>query len=94
MKDIDDGVITGIIMQHRRLCGHCAMATTCVQILSLDLPDPLEPAARMIFYKSVYTSGGDSVLVGPVDQVGIGCGCYAKGHRQIAYMKSSLTVAK
>lgn len=94
MRDVDDGVIKGYIDVHRRRCSHCGTATLCINIEYVNLnPNQsivsaeITPSSRMIFYRNIGTCCTDQILV-PENLIGIGCGCYAKGQRQIAYIRS------
>lgn len=91
MRDVDDGMIKGVIQEHRRRCDHCGTSTTAMVITGLDLRG-LEPSENMIVMRQVAPHirnllKSDSILR-PTIILGIGCGCYGKANRQLAYMKT------
>jgi hypothetical protein len=85
---IEDGVIKGTLTNSQprgRDCQHCGeLNFFLVYIKELSLPEPLTPVNSLILYHFV-----DSKLV-PIKYVGIGCGCYARAHRQIAKIQLTM----
>jgi len=88
LSDVDDGTITGIIPPQGRVCDACGTVTRCIRIHGLALPkefyefkDSHDLIRRLVFS---YENGS------AVTYIGIGCGCYAKGHRQISHIRDNL----
>jgi hypothetical protein len=84
MRDVDDGMIKGIIQAHRRRCDNCGVATTVIFITDIDLRG-LHASENMIVYRP---SRLDKDRLFPINLIGIGCGCYGKANRQLAYIKT------
>ena len=82
LSDVDDGYLRGIIEVKGGECYACGRMTRVIFVRSLTLPKGFEDfeTQRLIFCDSTGTQ---------LDRVGIGCGCYAKGHRQIAHILDS-----
>lgn len=75
-----DGIITGRILFKKGTCDHCGKNTRLIEVQEMSLPNGMEPTDKFIFYMN----GTDQIL--PVGYIGITCGCYGKGMRQIAYV--------
>lgn len=81
MHSVKDEYITGNICRTRKSCDNCGHPTTCISIHTIAWPEFIKnPDSRLIFYN--------------VEHIGIGCGCYAKGHRQIAHIASRVADGK
>lgn len=75
--DVKDGYITGKVdIASKQRCGNCLRDTIALEVTKLDLPQYIKPSNKLIFCKGTKPHGF----------IGIGCGCYAKGHRQIAHI--------
>lgn len=88
-RAVDDDLILGEVMQLRAQCEHCLKKTVVVHIHTLNLPNGIESSTHLIPF---YIENRDTLAADPIKQVkflGIGCGCYAKFHRQIAYIKGA-----
>jgi hypothetical protein len=88
MRDVDDGMIKGVIQEHRRRCDNCGVATTVIFVTDLRLRG-LKPCDNMIVMKRDKTWQPETeALFRSITLLGIGCGCYGKANRQLAYMKA------
>lgn len=83
MHDVEDGYITGTIMANREKCGVCGWWTKCIRIHNFTPPEGIETEWLILAYRMV----NGQALGTAVTYVGIGCGCYAKAHRQIAHIQ-------
>jgi hypothetical protein len=94
MREVDDGIITGTILQTKHECSHCGNDTICILIRKITLPVGIEPFPRLILYEEVPDPNDDGSdwepVMAPIIQIGISCNCYAKAHRQIAYLSAWL----
>lgn len=94
MNTVDDGLITGNVETNRQWCRICNFPTRCINIHSIDLPEDVgKPTNRLIAYERHITKDERTETFGPVKYIGIGCGCYAKFHRQIAHITTRVTQA-
>lgn len=82
LSDVQDGYITGYIEAKGGECYACGQMTRVILVRSLKLPQPFDDfdTRRLILCDSRGTQ---------LYRVGIGCGCYSKGHRQIAHILDS-----
>lgn len=81
----------GIIKFHEKrhgpgICPNCSELTLVWQIKDVKLPEGIKPSAKLI----VYTHSNHDPGYETLKQIGIGCGCYSKFHRQIAHIKDRL----
>jgi hypothetical protein len=87
---VDDGYLKGHINPRAAGdCQNCGKHVRCIHITELNLPPGMEPSAKFIFY------GEDKI--GDVfhhTMIGISCGCYGKGMRQIAYVLAKRSARK
>lgn len=74
MNVVDDDYIDGWVEQNRQRCAICDHTTKCIGIAKLKLP------ASTLFHRAYDDTG----------YIGIGCGCYARAHRQIAHIRHSV----
>lgn len=86
MREVDDGMITGIVLGKKLECSNCGNKTMCIHITKITLPPGIEPFPRLIFYERNPYIVNDVL---PIEQIGIGCGCYGRANRQIAYLYKS-----
>lgn len=94
MNTVDDGLITGNVEANRQWCEVCNFPTRCINIQSIDLPEDVgKPSTRLIAYVNKADAAYRSDPIRPVKYIGIGCGCYAKFHRQIAHITTRVTQA-
>lgn len=77
-----DGIITGRILFKKGECHHCFKQARLILIESIQLPQGVEPSDKFIYFKA----GDADTPYYRIPVVGITCGCYAKGSRQIAYV--------
>ena len=94
LREVNDGIITGTILKTKRLCYHCNDMTMCIHVKKITLPPGIEPFPRLILYREMPDpndySTKPAMIAAPISEIGIGCGCYAKAHRQIAYLNAGL----
>lgn len=82
-RQIHDGVIEGVVpggIFHT--CEVCGKSTLCVEIHKIELPDGIEPTTSLI----PYINDEDVDGYHTIRFLGIGCGDYAKFHRQLAHI--------
>lgn len=86
MHSVDDGLILGAVERSRQVCNVCGHTTMCIFITKITLPKGLEPSNSLIAFRD----GKDQVnkRVVPLRYIGIGCGCYARFHRQVAHIET------
>lgn len=85
MSIVNDGYIAGATTIGQRNCGHCGERTLCIDIASLTLPPGMTVKATIL---------QDRTIEEPkrVKRIGIGCGCYAKFHRQVVWIQTSMGI--
>lgn len=101
LSDINDGIIEGHIDPRGGACHNCGVHTRVIvlhalnlpkEFYDLDMPFPDQPgiaipvAKKDLFKRLVLCDDQGSMI----QAIGIGCGCYAKGHRQIAHIKDRM----
>lgn len=77
---VDDGLILGSIRSPQLKCEVCGIRTKVILINEIVLPKGLVPGNTMI----AYTNEGSTLR--PIGEIGIGCGCYARFHRQMGHI--------
>jgi hypothetical protein len=90
LSDVNDGYITGRVEQKGYECGHCGMPTRVIRIDGLKLQKEIyyspmgnsEKERKNRLKRFIFCDDNGSAL----NYIGIGCGCYAKAHRQIAHI--------
>jgi hypothetical protein len=90
MNSVDDGHIQGAITQTRQFCGNCMLSLRCIRISIITLPEGIEPSAKLIAYTTVDYDEDRGTRILQHQFLGIGCGCYAKFHRQIAHIQDKV----
>lgn len=90
MNAVADGIVTGWVEAKRHDCGVCGHPTRVIGINGVALPMGIEKADRKILLNQAC----QDLPPGREAYIGIGCGCYAKGHRQIAHITSALKVRR
>jgi hypothetical protein len=82
MSTVNDGYIAGRTSTRQRLCKRCGKRTLCIEIDTLTLPQNMTVKATIL---------QDRTFEEPtlIPFVGVGCGCYAKFHRQLAHINYS-----
>jgi hypothetical protein len=86
---VDDGIISGHLLRRLTACGVCGRATACVQVKRYDFPAEV-PWHITIIAKPVEPYGPEGKWnVAACHLVGVGCGCYAKLHRQVTHIQRS-----
>jgi hypothetical protein len=83
VREVSDTIIRGKIHYQSERCGYCDNPTTCITVIKVTLPEPMTPAKTLILFNEIPE---DEKLV-PIKRIGIGCGCYARAHRQITHIK-------
>lgn len=74
-------------MRVGKFCGNCRQPTTCIAVSKINLPDEIEPSTKLIGYEAFVPEGSLSARLKPIHLIGIGCGCYARFHRQVAHIQ-------
>ena len=81
IRAVNDGLITGGVSTQGLPCPNCNQTTVCVDIDAIKLPESIKPNRKLIAFYEVPTGVTEHLWLG------IGCGCYAKFHRQIAHIQ-------
>lgn len=82
MCAVNDGYIMGATSGHQKKCGRCGEKTLCIDIAAISLPAGVTVKATILHKKGEE----DPTLI---QCIGIGCGDYAKFHRQISHITDS-----
>lgn len=86
MNQVEDGIIRGWVEMKRKDCQICGHATKCIGVIEVSLPEGLKKTDSNVLFNRLnadfYPDRGP--------YIGIGCGCYAKGHRQVAHITSAI----
>lgn len=67
----------------RGKCSHCDEDTLVWELKEVILPDHIEASTKLIIYTNDASPPGYKLI----RQIGIGCGCYARFHRQVAHIQ-------
>lgn len=94
LSDVSDDLIVGQVMRVGKFCGNCNQPTTCILIDKVALPEGLEPSTKLIGYEAFVPEGSLAARLKPISLIGIGCGCYARFHRQVAHIQDRVTLRK
>jgi hypothetical protein len=93
---VHDGIIDGKVDIQKHFCDYCDMGTMTVIIDSFSMPEGIEPQATIL--GRIITRFTDRPAPTPPFRsqmrIGIGCGCYAKFHRQVAHIQSKMESRK
>jgi len=81
MNAVRDGIIMGVIDNVRHPCGVCGHTTRCIIVTSVTMPNGIEADWTILATRD--TQGNPT---GIIQYIGIGCGDYAKFHRQVAHI--------
>lgn len=85
MHQVDDGILQGNIERKRGECGVCGHTTMVIRVHTPTLENladlDIDPTRTLL--KGITSSS--RLRADP--HIGIGCGCYAKFHRQIAHIR-------
>lgn len=81
-NSVNDGYIIGVINGRLKKCGRCGTRTRVIDIISMTLPQGVTVKATILQVRNV----DEPTAIG---NVGIGCGCYARFHRQITHIMRS-----
>lgn len=84
MNIVEDGIIRGYFDQIRHRCDVCNHPTRCVSIVGITMPEDI----RIGF--TIISKPNDRGVRVPIDHIGVGCGCYARFHRQIAHIMDAV----
>lgn len=82
MAPVRDGYLIGTIGGRQVRCEHCQEKTACIEITGVVLPKGMTVKASILQDRNVAEPSC-------IKHVGVGCGCYAKFHRQIAHINDS-----
>lgn len=83
MDTVNDGILHGKLGQTKGDCEVCGMGTRCLHIYEAHMPEGIDIG------KTIAHSPTDTGA--PITLIGIGCGCYAKFHRQVAHIQDKMT---
>lgn len=78
--DLDDGILRGYLLRSEHPCGICGKKTVVLSLRGVELPEGMTYAATILKILPEKRSR----------YIGVGCGCYARVHRQIAHIKDSI----
>lgn len=76
---VRDGIVVGALSRALVTCGNCQERCCGIYVTSVEGVEKHKGANGIIFAK---------VMQMHHPAIGIGCGCYAKAHRQLAHIKS------
>lgn len=85
-REVTDGLIRGEVLTNKTECGNCGAKTVVIGVRELTLPDGIKPSTRLIPYKPDFDGSVEDTYT-TIHFLGIGCGCYARFHRQIAHIQ-------
>lgn len=83
-RAVSDGLIRGEVLTNKTACSKCGTATVVIHVHEITLPAGIKPGVQLLGYVRRGLVAG---AVTHRDFLGIGCGCYAKFHRQIVHIK-------
>lgn len=86
--ELEDPYIIGEIPDKLVTCDICLVRTTGIDVENVTLPEGIEPSTKLIVCLQVKPRTPHEALFDWPVQIGIGCGCYARIHRQIAHIQS------
>lgn len=78
MANVEDGLIVGSLAFPLANCGVCGKNTKCIYIFDVVMPEDISVRATILWNRAKEER---------IDPVGVGCGCYAKFHRQVAHIE-------
>lgn len=81
MCSVDDGYIQGHTVPGLRQCWRCGRSTLVIEVENTTF-DGFTVAATILHDRTTDKAAPKSIRF-----IGVGCGCYAKLHRQIANIK-------
>lgn len=84
---VRDGIVTGILLRTKIVCDVCEQGTCGIEVTGYDLPKEVPWTSTIISLPRSRRFIMDQAMV---IFLGIGCGCYAKFHRQVAHIKDSV----
>jgi hypothetical protein len=87
MRDVDDKYIVGWVEQTAKVCGNCGEGTLCIHVKKIRMPDRIDPKDHKIIFIRIANRPVQG-QTGPY--LGIGCGCYATAHRQMAHVEGAI----
>lgn len=76
---VHDGIVSGRLLRKSHACDVCGLDTACILVWCYKMPEGVRWTSLIISTK------GDPPWKVAV-HLGVGCGCYAKLHRQIAHI--------
>lgn len=80
----DDGIVVGRLSRVTRVCDVCLVPTACVEVASYGL-------LREWRSTIIWVHRGDQELA---VYLGVGCGCLARFHRQVAHIQDKIKVSE
>lgn len=82
---ITDGILEGEGFRIAK-CEVCGALTASIRIDKCHLPPGIYPTNRLIFFKMRFD--GNISEPSLIRRIGVGCGCYARAHRQLGIIES------
>ncbi len=84
---VNDGIVSGRLLHRTIDCDVCGVPTCCVRVDGYNLPEIRWTSTLICIWPN-------RPVRDPEPQcavfLGIGCGCYAKFHRQVAHIRDSI----
>lgn len=80
MSLIDDGYLIGALAPTQKKCKRCGKVTRCIDIAKITLPHGFTVQATILWDKEQGAA---------LPSIGLGCGDYARFHRQIVWILTS-----
>lgn len=79
---VNDGYISGATAPRQKRCEHCGERTLCIDITGVILTKGVSVKATILQDRNYQEPKC-------IKSIGIGCGCYAKFHRQLVHITES-----
>ena len=87
LRTLKDKFIHGyLVNRHTLRCDYCRERAYVIQVTEVDLPHGVDPTDPRIIFTHVDPENKD----GHACYLGITCGCYSRGHRQLAHIMSQI----
>jgi hypothetical protein len=79
---VNDGIVSGKLLHRTIACDVCGVPTCVVRVEDYKFPDEVWWQSTIVYLRKNETP----IAV----NLGVGCGCYAKFHRQVAHIRDSI----
>jgi hypothetical protein len=89
MDTVNDGILHGKQGATKGDCEVCGFSTRCLHIYEVHMPDGIEVGKTIVANRLETPT---SPAHNHITLIGIGCGCYAKFHRQVAHIQDKMAV--